>query len=62
LRAAPFTEVESDLIVIEAVPVGAVVIAAAFARSSLVTVKLKADSLPLMSLKEKVTVEAAIAA
>jgi hypothetical protein len=38
------------------------VIIAALAKASLVTVKLNADSLPLMSFKEKVTVEAAIAA
>lgn len=62
LRAASFTDDESDLIVIVAVPEGVVVIAAGTNRSWPVAGNLIAESLSLKSLKEYVIVEAAIAA
>ena len=62
LRAASFTEDESDLIVIVAVPEGVVAIAPGTNRSWPVAGNLITESLSLKSLKEYVIVEAAIAA
>lgn len=50
------------LIVIAELPEADVVIAAACAKSALLTVNVNADSLPLSSLNEKSAVEAATAA
>jgi len=62
LTAALLTSGAADLIVIDAVPVVVVVIIAAFARASLETVNWNPDSFPLISDRENVAVDAAIAA